>query len=56
MGILHSMVQLLLEKWDTRGKKKKQTQTPEAYIKDGGVFWKKRKGTLCLSWALSQFR
>lgn len=21
---------------------KKQTQTPEAYIKDGGVFWKKR--------------
>lgn len=48
MGILHSMVQLFLEKWDTRGKKK-QTQTPEAYIKDGGVFWKKRKGTWCLS-------
>lgn len=41
MGILHSMVQLLLEKWDTRGKKTNK-QTPEAYIKDRGVSWKKR--------------
>lgn len=49
MGILHSMVQLLLEKWDTRGKKKNKPKHLRHTSKTGVSFGRKEKG-LCV-WA-----
>lgn len=42
MGILHSMVQLLLEKWDTRGKKNKPKHLRHT-SKTGVSFGRKEK-------------
>lgn len=47
MGILHSMVQLLLEKWDTRGKKKNKPKHLRHTSKTGVSFGRKEKG-LCV--------
>lgn len=46
MGILHSMVQLFLEKWDTRGKKNKPKHLRHT-SKTGVSFGRKEKG-LCV--------